>query len=170
MSDRSPATLLERLRALAAHDDLPVAARRGLDDAIGALLGRGAGASAAARERALLDALPDAVVVHDERGGFVEANAAACRLFGYAREKLLALGLTDVFPSLPPDHLRHVVDAWRAGSAFTLETTIRRGDGRSFPVEMHANVRVEDGVTRVLAVARGIGHWQRIAEELRDLE
>lgn len=158
------AVLLE----LAGRDDLDPSSREALLDAAGHL--RRKDEPRAGPPGRLLDAIPDAVTIHDERGDVIDANLAACRLYGHARETLLALNLVDLSPALTPDHIGHIIETCRISDAFTVETSIRRSDGRSFPVEIHANAYQEDGATRVVSVARGISHWQRTASALRDAD
>lgn len=45
--------------------------------------------------RSLFEAAPDAMVVLDDEGHYVEANAAACELFGLPREELLQTSIAD---------------------------------------------------------------------------
>src|SRR4051794_29521695 len=52
--------------------------------------------SASSWTRALFEAIDDAVFVHDEQGRILDANPAACRRLGYAREELLKLTTRDI--------------------------------------------------------------------------
>ena len=52
--------------------------------------------SAAPGTRELADALAEAVLLVDDRGRFVDANAAACRILGYPIEQLLRLSVEDI--------------------------------------------------------------------------
>ena len=45
---------------------------------------------------ALLDALDDAIFLHDLSGRLVEVNAAACQRLGYSRDELLARTLAEI--------------------------------------------------------------------------
>ncbi len=158
------AVLLE----LAGRDDLDSSSRQALLDAAGHL--RGSDGTAATSPGGLLDAIPDAVTIHDQRGDVIDANTAACRLYGHPRGTLLTLNLVDLSPALTSDHIEHVIETCRISDAFTVETSIRRSDGRNFPVEIHANAYEEGGETRVISIARGISHWQRTASALRDAD
>jgi PAS domain S-box-containing protein len=56
------------------------------------------------RYEALVEHAPDAIVVLDlDAGRFVTANAAAERLFGLPRERLVQIGPTEVSPRFQPD-------------------------------------------------------------------
>src|SRR5215218_1854175 len=49
------------------------------------------------RFRGLFESVPDAILVIDAEGRFIEANTAAWRMLGYDLGALLAIGLVDVF-------------------------------------------------------------------------
>ncbi|MDR3688511.1 MAG: PAS domain S-box protein [Fimbriimonas sp.] len=66
--------------------------------------------SLAARLHALMDAIPQAVLIIDGRTGAIrEFNQLACALFGYSREELRSLTVED----LVPETLRDVHVAYR---------------------------------------------------------
>lgn len=156
------AATISALQGLASESGLQSPARHAVQDAVRRLHG--------SNQAALLDAIPDAVTIHDQHGDVLDANLAACRLYGYAHDRLLALNLVDLSPGLPPDHVQHVIETCRISDAFTIETSIRRSDGRSFPVEIHASTWQQGDETRMVSVVRGISHWQRTANALRESE
>lgn len=165
------ASAIESLIEVASSRQLDLPTRGAILDAINRLRRQdGVALAIATRYRGLLEAIPDAVTVHNECGDVLDANIAACRLYGHTREALLALNLVDLNPALPPDHIQHVIETCRLSDAFTIETSIRRSDGRDFPVEVHSNVYLDGSQKRVLSVARGISHWQRTATALRDAD
>jgi len=49
--------------------------------------------------RGLFEGVPDAILVIDAGGHFIEANAAACRLLGYDLDALLSMSLGDLLSS-----------------------------------------------------------------------
>ncbi len=78
---------------------------------------------------ALLDALPDPVVLADMQGHLVKVNKAACDLFGYDRETLERMQVEDLIPS----EMRAGHDRLRTG--FVAGRFSRRmGVGKIFPV------------------------------------
>lgn len=48
------------------------------------------------RFRQLFENSVEALLVHDEQGRYVDCNAQACRLYGYAREEILELSVDDL--------------------------------------------------------------------------
>ena len=118
----------------------------------------------------LFNAVPDAVTLHDLKGRILDANVAACRIYGYTREELQQRGLHDLNPELPPDHLEQVLREHRTGEIFSVESVNYRGDGTRFPVEVHSALFVDRGQRRILAVARDISRRLATETELRDSE
>jgi diguanylate cyclase (GGDEF)-like protein/PAS domain S-box-containing protein len=119
------------------------------------------------RYRILLDAVPDAVTVHDEAGNIVDANAAAVRTYGYPLPTLRGMNVRDLNPNLPPDHMQAVVHSHEAEHTFSVISANLRADGSRFPVEVHSNVFLDDGQPRILAVARDISERVQAERELR---
>ncbi|MEO8670260.1 MAG: EAL domain-containing protein [Tahibacter sp.] len=124
----------------------------------------------ATRYRSLINAVPDAVTVHDETGRIVDANAAACVVYGYPLEQLKRLTVFDLNPTLPRERINEVLGNSQPGETTTVETTNRRADGTMFPVEVHSNVYVDGNVRRIVAVARDITHRVAASNELRESE
>ncbi len=118
----------------------------------------------------LLDALHDAVLVHDLSGRFLEANAAACRQLGYSRAELLDRALTDILaPESAMEAAQHVERASRKGG-LVFETTYMVRNGRRMPVEVGSRVIEYDGRPAILNVARDITLRRQADEALRESE
>ena len=122
------------------------------------------------RYRSLLDAVPDAVTLHDRNGRILEANETACRSYGYPRERLRAMGVRDLNPALPPDHMDEVWRTFRLGQTVTVETANVRGDGSVFPVEVHSSAFLDGNEKRVVAIARDITLRKQAEDALRSSE
>lgn len=86
--------------------------------------------------QALLDALPDGLLLLDEAGTVLEAGAACCRMLGLPREALLG---SDIAERLAPGDrdaaLAALAAARRAGSG-GVDTRLERGDGTPLAVEI----------------------------------
>jgi len=92
------------------------------------------------RFRTYIEHALDGVLVVDQAGRFVDANPAACTLYGYTRDELLALGIPEV---IAPD--ADSQEAARAHFARVLMTGDSRGDvtglrkdGSTFTTEIRA--------------------------------
>jgi PAS domain S-box-containing protein len=98
--------------------------------------------------QALLDTLPDVVLVADDHGRYVGANSAAVKLLGYTEQEILLLHVEDVVAGSPEtlEALgRDLVDApvWRG------QIELRRKDGSTFGAEGRA-YRVGDLAVTVI--------------------
>ena len=51
-----------------------------------------------AKYRSYIESAPDGVFVIDEKGKYIEANDAACRITGYSKEILLTMSVSDLLP------------------------------------------------------------------------
>ena len=90
----------------------------------------------------ILDTVPDAMIVIDERGLILSFSAAAVRMFGYSEAELLGENISLLMPS--PDRERH--DHYLENYLATGErriigigriTTARRRNGVAFPIDLH---------------------------------
>ena len=70
-------------------------------------------------------------------GRFLYANDESCRQFGYSREELLTLTVSDINPDFSRDDLNVVTNSLRqSGGGLRIETNHRRKDGSHYPAEV----------------------------------
>jgi PAS domain S-box-containing protein len=112
--------------------------------------------------RSLFDGALDAMLIVDDEGRHIDANPAACRLFGHARDELL---------SLSPTELSAVVDGRNAYLRDLLlhgmvagETTIIRPDGSRRELEFSATANVLPG--RHLSILRDVTERKQLEQAL----
>ncbi|MET7618841.1 PAS domain-containing protein [Streptomyces sp. NPDC005408] len=102
----------------------------------------------AARLAAILDALPDGLVLVNCNGTVVNANTIALELFESAGTALVGRGLLDLLPSfdsrLIPGSMRRPEAADDRGRTKPARMIARRTDGSEFPVEV-TSASLEDG-------------------------
>ena len=93
------------------------------------------------RYRLLSETVPMGILISDERGKIVHANAQALRMFGYEREELIG----ETVETLVPERLRHSHRVQRFGYmkepeerpvGAGMELFARRKDGTEFPAEI----------------------------------
>lgn len=118
--------------------------------------------------RALIEALPDAVVVHRE-GLFVYLNGAARRMLGYGPDE--DLRGRPAIEIVHPDDREAVIERVRAvvqggAPAPVLEERFVRSDGEPIAVEVQAMATSFDGQPSVLAIARDLSARKRLEAQL----
>jgi two-component system sensor kinase FixL len=99
------------------------------------------GLGSASHLRSILETVPDAMVIIDEKGRILSFSKTAERLFGFAEAELIGENVSTLMPS--PDRERH--DGYLARYLETGEKRIigigrlvtgRRRDGTTFPMEL----------------------------------
>ena len=148
--------------------------------------GKVVGASAVARDvterkrvdamfRGLLESAPDAVVIVDERGRVVLANAQAVELLGYSRGELLELAVE----ALIPERFRESHVGRRTGffgdprvrpMGAALELYVLCKDGREIPVEISLGPLESVEGTLVSAAIRDVSERKRAQRAVREAE
>ncbi|WP_189983725.1 PAS domain-containing protein, partial [Streptomyces termitum] len=102
----------------------------------------------AARLAAILDALPDGLVLVNCNGTVVNANTIALGMFETPGTALVGRGLLDLLPDfdsrLIPGSMRRPDPADQRGRTTPTRMTARRTDGDEFPVEV-TSASLEDG-------------------------
>lgn len=88
---------------------------------------------AQARFRAVIEGVPDAILVAAEDGRLLEANAAACRMLGYELDELLGLRLDEI--NAVRDAAQRQREELVARGQWRTETGLQRRDGAQIPVE-----------------------------------
>ena len=118
------------------------------------------------RYRLLFNSESDSIVVIDATTlSLVDVNEAAVDLYGYSREELLALRITDL--SAEPEETRHQVISHRDRVHIPLRYH-RKKDGTDFPVEITGRFFELKGQRLLLAAMRDISERQRAEETLRE--
>jgi PAS domain S-box-containing protein len=119
------------------------------------------------QHRQVFAAACDGFLVFDLDGIVVDANPAACRLYGYTRDEFL--GLTGKH-FVHPDHA-HVFESFKQqtkdNQSFTAESVDVRKDGSSFHVEVHGSRVTFHGTPHLLAVVHDITQRKQAEQKLK---
>ena len=129
----------------------------------------------ARRFRDLLDLAPDAMVVADEAGYILLANAHVESLLGYDTKELIGLPLETLLPErFRGGHVEHraayLKDPLPRSMGANLTLFARRKDGSEVPVEISLSpVREPEGVVTIAAI-RDTSERRRMQQALRESE
>jgi PAS domain S-box-containing protein len=122
--------------------------------------------------RSLFSAYPDALLLVDQAGVIVMANAAAARLLGYEVGELAGLSVE----ALVPDSIRPRHASYREAYSHSprprpmgtqMELVAKRKDGREVMVEIALSPLQGHGVPLVVAAIRDIGAYPRVKQALQ---
>lgn len=120
------------------------------------------------RYRTLFDNAVAGIIVHDVEGLILEANGAISRRLGYLSEDLVGTNVTEIRGSeASASWSEHMGEVRRQGRA-VFETTHRRRDGITVPVEVSSRLIQDAGGEVVLNISRDLTEHKRAAEALMD--
>ena len=118
--------------------------------------------------RTLLDKSSDAIEVFDPATlRFIDVNETASRALGYSREEMLSMSVLEIDPVVNEVLLKKIDEELQSHGSIVFETTHRRKDGSTFPVEVSISQVKADREYRV-AVVRDITERQRTEQILKD--
>ena len=117
--------------------------------------------------RALIDQTSDGIeVVDPATGRFLDANERSCLAHGYTRAEFLGLGVADIDPMIAGLSWSALIEQGRFLRPQIFESTHRRKDGSTFPVEVsHSSIFLDREY--LVAVVRDITERKRAEEELK---
>lgn len=101
-------------------------------------------------------AIPDALFVHDHSGRFIEVNAKACEILGYAREELLSMSVSDVDQDFDLVKAQTLWLQIKDGERHAVDSRHRRKDGSVFPVRVHFGLLHYYGERLYIGVAQDL--------------
>ena len=92
------------------------------------------------RYRALVEQASDGIFLSDLQGNYLDINTSGCSMFGYSREELLRMRISDIVLSV--DHLAvyQVLEELQLGKSMVTEWRIKRKDGTTITVEVSAKM------------------------------
>ncbi len=116
--------------------------------------------------RAVVQASVDAILVETLEGRILDCNTAACKMYGYVKEELIRLNVSDLVPDQVAAVLAELVAGELASGGMFVETLNQRKDGEIFPCEISTRIITIGGEQRVIAYVRDITERKR-AEQAR---
>jgi len=122
------------------------------------------------RYRALVATSMDAVLLTIPDGRVLAANEAACRMFGFPEEEVIALGRSAIVDDTDPRLIPALEERVRVGRV-RCELTFKRKDGTRFPGEISSVVfSTPQGEPRTSTVIRDLTEQKKIENGLRESE
>ncbi len=110
----------------------------------------------------------DIILLIDSEMNIVEANERAVETYGYPRDKLIGMSISDIrTPDEAPLLTDHVKTLNETGSSY-IETVHLRRDGTSFPIEISAYTVEVEGKRFYQSIGRDITDRKRTEEEMRE--
>jgi|GEM_PF-732095 len=95
--------------------------------------------------RFAIDNANDPVYLYDRAGDIIYANKIACKSLGYSYEELTGLKVWDIDPNVTASSWDEMYESVKAGHVKTIESTNRRKNGTTYPVEVTpTNVTLDD--------------------------
>ena len=113
----------------------------------------------------------DAIFVCTMDGKFLDVNERACLQSGYTREELLSMNVIDLDSEFSQPHiLAEYFKSLEPNLSTTLQSTHRRKDGHTYPVEITiSRIQTPDG-DQIMGVVRDISKRVEAARSLKESE
>ncbi len=124
----------------------------------------------ASRYWSIFNATSDGMVIGDLDGTILEANPAACRIFGYSAEEFVALDLQRLVPFEARGPYRRYLEGIGAGRSVEVEQGALHRDGSVLRIELHGSPIEYEGRRCALSVVRDVSERARAEAERLALE
>ena len=122
------------------------------------------------RYHALMDQAIDSIFVHDIKGKIIDVNLKACQNLQYTKKELLSMNIREISPVASAS--TQMEQVWKKvilGQITTFESSQRRKDNSTFPIEVTLSPIVFDKETLVIAAIKDLTK-QKEAKLLKSLK
>ncbi|MDB2283244.1 PAS domain S-box protein [Halorubrum ezzemoulense] len=116
--------------------------------------------------RVLFDNSPDSITVHDAEGSVIEMNDTQLEALGYERGEIDSLNVTDFEVGVGLSELQSKWADMSTDEVIKAESTHRRRNGDTFPVEVWVSKTRNDEREQFIAVSRDITERKQRTQEL----
>jgi PAS domain S-box-containing protein len=114
----------------------------------------------------LIETAPDAMLLSDEQGRYVEVNEAGCELFGRSREEILGKTVFDFIAPEELSRVRDMLSELSGASSVRFDWTFDRSDGSRGAIEVSTQ-RLPDGHRQ--SILRDVSERRRVENAMRRL-
>lgn len=122
------------------------------------------------RYKALLQQAADSMFIHDLNGRILEVNQRACDTLGYSSAELCRMHLGEIAPNFELNVNQPKWDLLEPGKPVCFNSSHRRKDGSTYPVEVRLVTLQLDNQKLVMALASDITERMRIETALQESE
>jgi len=112
----------------------------------------------------------DGTHIVDAQGKLVEVSDSFCRMFGYSRDEMIGMRISDWDAGVQPDQVPAIVTRIMGSQSANFVTQHRRKNGTVFDVEVAVNLVELDGKHYLFASSRDITQRKFAEEALRQSE
>lgn len=116
----------------------------------------------------IFNSTSDGIIMYDEEGLVLEANATVAHMLGYGKDEMIGLPGSGFYKD--PSEFRGIREIVRSGRNYTGLSTRVRKDGSLLDVEVNATSFLFKGKHHLLSVMRDISITKRTEEALRRVE
>lgn len=107
----------------------------------------------------------EAILIADEFGQLVNLNDIACNLFGYSREELLQMNISEIVPSSELKKQAADIENVRENKTGIVSRTIKRKDGTELETEITIRLMENNGVFSIIRDITERKRTERIIKE-----
>lgn len=118
--------------------------------------------------KAAVDSARDGIVLLDEKGKIVYANAALAKMTKYSLEEILTMEIFDIDAYFSRSDWKGHQEKKRESGNLFFETFYRRKDGTIYPVEISSNYLNYNGKEYNYAIIRDITERRKMEKDLMD--
>jgi two-component system, chemotaxis family, CheB/CheR fusion protein len=115
--------------------------------------------------RALFGISPDAILVFDDAGRYVDVNESFCRILQTPREELIGRHFSEIVPADHLEEAKRALGELLSAGALAVEFPLRAADGTLIPLEWRSRSNVAPGLH--VCVARDVSERKAAAEALQ---
>jgi PAS domain S-box-containing protein len=114
--------------------------------------------------RSIFENAGDGLIIHDlETGLVIEANPAACAMYGYATDEFIGQPLTSIIHPDSSNQFTKYIQAVQSQGVYVAQQVHMRRDGSPFYVQLSGTVNTDQDRTYLLSVIRDVS--QRVHSE-----